>query len=180
MKKLLIFIFSMITALFLALPFVSAHCPLCTAAVGTGVAVTRFYGVDDSIVGLWIGAFVISIALWFDKELKKRNKKIKFQGPILAILSFVLTVVPFYIGGLITSFSMVRSMPEHHSMLGLGVLGIDKLLIGIIVGSVLSYLWMNFGSKIRNKKRKLYVPFQTIILTVVTLIVFSLIFYFIV
>jgi len=62
----------------------------------------------------------------------------------------------------------------------LGVLGIDKLLIGIIVGSVLSYLWMNFGSKIRNKKRKLYVPFQTIILTVVTLIVFSLIFYFVV
>jgi len=74
---------------------------------------------------------------------------------------------------------MVRSMPEHHSMLGLGVLGIDKLLIGIIVGSVLSYLWMNFGSMVRNKKGKVFIPFQTIILTVVTLTVFSLIFYFI-
>lgn len=33
-----------------------AVCPVCTVAVGTGVGLSRWLGVDDTITGLWLGA----------------------------------------------------------------------------------------------------------------------------
>src|SRR3989338_2455804 len=55
------------------IPTVMAHCPLCTAATIVGVGVTRSLGWDDSIVGIFVGAMIVSSALWLNNILKKRN-----------------------------------------------------------------------------------------------------------
>ncbi len=57
-----------------SIPTAYAHCPLCTTAVGVGVAVARFYGVSDLATGAWVGAFITSTALWFSKIIRKRFK----------------------------------------------------------------------------------------------------------
>lgn len=149
--------------LFLALaafmPFVSAHCPLCTAAVGMGVAVTRFYGVDDMIVGLWVGAFIISTALWLNNVLKK--KYIPFQDHIVTILIFAATIISFYFGGLFNASS---------------IFGVDKLLLGIIAGSILVYAGLFISSNVKQiNKNKVIFPFQTIIFILALLAITSVI-----
>lgn len=146
MKRKLMFIALLFFSLIAFVPFVSAHCPLCTAAVGVGVAVTRFYGVDDMIVGLWIGAFIISTALWLNNAIKK--KFIPLQDHIVTILIFAATIVSFYIGGLFNASS---------------IFGIDKLLLGIIFGSILVYLGLFISNNVKQiNKNKVIFPFQTI------------------
>jgi hypothetical protein len=58
MKSLKIFTILAAVAVFAGLFFAetaSAICPLCTIAVGAGVGLSRWIGVDDAVTGLWIG-----------------------------------------------------------------------------------------------------------------------------
>jgi hypothetical protein len=149
----------------LLIPAVYAHCPLCTAAVGTGVAVTRFYGIDDAIVGVWIGAFIISTALWFSKVLKKRYK-IPFQDFLLIILALVFTIVPFYFAGLIGGTDN-------------SIFGTDKLLFGTLAGSLMTYIGIFASNRIKEGRRILF-PYQTITLILLLLLLTSFVFWFVV
>ncbi len=163
-----------------SLNLVLAHCPLCTGAAVAGVGVARFYGVDDSIVGLLLGAFVASTGLWVDKWLKKRKKKINFpmQAFILVLLSFLLLVIPLYMKGIITDFEMVQSMPQY-SMLGMGVYGIDKLFFGIIFGTLLISGVFSFSEYLKEKNGKRLFAYQGLVFMTVVLAIFSLIFWLI-
>lgn len=182
MKTKIIFgIIAVILMSVISLNLVSAHCPLCTAGAVAGVGVARFYGVDDSIVGLLLGAFVASTGLWVDKWLKKRKKKINFpmQAFILVLLSFLLLVIPLYMKGIITDFEMVKSMPEHHSILGMGVYGIDKLLFGTIFGTLLISGVFSFSDYLKEKNGKRLFAFQGLMFMAAALAIFSLIFWLI-
>ncbi len=163
----------------ISLNSVSAHCLLCTGAAIAGVGAARFIGVDDSIVGLFLGAFIISTALWFNKWLVKKKVKIRLQEIILVLISFALLVVPLYTAGLITNFEMVKSMPEHHSMLGMGIYGIDKLFFGIITGSLA--IWMSFtlNDYIKEKRGRILWPYQGISFMLITLVILSFTFWLI-
>ena len=102
-NKLFMVLAAAITSLVLWPPKVMAHCPLCTAAVGSGLVIARSMGIDDSIVGIWIGAFIISTALWLNKFLVKRFRTIPFQKTIITVTFFLLTVVPLYFSNMITN-----------------------------------------------------------------------------
>lgn len=177
-KKILggVIIFVLIINLF---PLISAHCPLCTAGAVGGIGIARYLGVDDSIVGLFLGAFIISTALWFNKWILKKGRNFPLQETILVVASFLLLVIPLYTAGVITDFEMVKSMPEHHSMLGMGIYGIDKLFLGIIVGSI--FVWMSFtlSDKIKEKRGNVLWPYQGLSFMGIILIFLSLIFWII-
>lgn len=161
------------------LSLVSAHCPLCTAGAVAGVGAARYYGVDDSIVGLLLGAFVASTGLWVDKWLKKRKKKINFpmQAFILVLLSFLLLFIPLYMKGIIANFEMVRSLPEVHSMLGMGIYGIDKLLFGIIFGTLMISGVFSLSDYLKEKNGRRLFAYQGLVFMIASLIVFSGIFW---
>jgi len=151
----------------LALPFmilfnsisVFAHCPLCSAAVGTGVLFTRAYGLPDSIVGLWLGAFVVSTALWLNRLLKKEY--FKLQSFFIVIIGLLLTIIPLYYAGIITYF--------YHN-----ILGINELLLGILLGTLLTYIGIFISIKIKEAKGKVLFPYQTIVIILLILVVASL------
>ena len=184
MKKIifLLMITLFLIPLFLA-PLVSAHCPLCTAGAAVGVGFARAYGVDDSIVGLFLGALVISTALWFNKWLKKRVN-FPFQEFLIVIISFLLITVPFYYKGLIIDFEMVKSMPESHGIIGLGVFGlaefgVDKLLFGMILGSLVIWGVFRFSDHITKKRGKRLFDYQGLIFMLVALVILSGVLYLI-
>ena len=154
---------------------VSAHCPLCTAGAAAGVATARYFGVHDSIVGLFLGAFIVSTALWFNKWLLKKGKRFVLQESILVVLSFLLLAVPLYTGGVIVDFEMVKSMPEHHSVLGMGLYGIDALLFGMIAGSVAIWGVFGFSEHIKRKRGRVLWPYQGVSFMFITLAVLSFI-----
>jgi hypothetical protein len=155
---------------------VHAHCPLCTGAAIGGVALARVFGVDDSISGIFIGALIVSTALWFSKIAKK---KINFplQDAAFVAASFALTVIPFYAAGLITAFDMVKSMPAHHAILGLGVFGIDKLLTGILFGTFGIWFALWLSNAIKEDRGKSLWPFQGVSFVVIASVAMSLIFW---
>ncbi len=147
------------------IPSAKAHCPLCTAAVGTGLIAARFYGVNDIVSGLWIGAFIISTALWADKVLRKRGKMIlPLQSASLSLIAFILTVVPFFFAGFFNT--------------GMLFLGIEWLLFGIIAGSIITYLAVFASLKLKkiNSNAVLF-PYQTIIFIMTFLITVSIVFW---
>ena len=169
--------FALIVVTISLIPFISAHCPLCTAGAAGGVAVARYFGVHDSLVGLFLGAFIISTALWFNKWLLKKGKNFPLQESILVVASFLLLAVPLYTGGVITDFAMVKSMPEHHSILGMGIYGIDALLFGMIVGSVVIWGVFGFSDYIKRKRGEVLWPYQGLSFMFIALSVLSLIFW---
>ena len=172
-------LFTLIVFVFLnTIPAVIAHCPLCTTGAVVGVGVARAYGVDDSIVGLFIGAVIVSSALWFNKWLKK---KINFplQEALIVISSFLAFAIPFYFSGLITKFNVVKSMPQGYSILGLGVLGIDKLLFGMIIGTLLIWFIFSVGDYIKEKRGKVLFPYQGLAFMIITLVVLTGLLWFI-
>ena len=71
--KILALLLIPLLSIIMIIPSVMAHCPLCTAATIVGVGVTRSLGWDDSIVGIFVGAMIVSSVLWLNNILKKRN-----------------------------------------------------------------------------------------------------------
>jgi len=156
----------------------AAHCPLCTGAVGAAAVGAKYFGVDSSIIGVFIGAFAISTGLWFARWLKSRfQKTIPFQTPIVVILSFILTVVPLM---------KVEPEPIYFPVLLFGASGsllnkaywINKIFFGAFFGSVasLAAYWLHL--KVKMVKGKVLFPFQGIAFTLLSLAIISLIIFY--
>lgn len=161
--------FIIIVALFITLFFTTsaqAVCAICTIAVGAGIGLTQWLGIDDSITGLWIGGLTISCIVWTINWLNKKN--IHFFGRNISVIAiyYLSLVLPLYsmglIGHLLNKFC-----------------GIDKLLFGIVIGSVvflagsISYNYL----KKRNNNHA-YFPFQKVVMPIAPLIILSFVFYF--
>lgn len=149
-----------------------AICPLCTIAVGAGVGFSRSLGIDDVIVGLWIGGFLVSSSMWLFEWLK--GKKIVKKGAEkwwalgVAILMYTLVLVPL-------KFTAIIGHPLNT------MLGIDKIVFGIILGSVVFFTAgrLHFYLK-RQNRDKGYIPYQKVILPVGALWLTTIILYLIV
>ncbi|MGD0079849.1 MAG: hypothetical protein ABSB80_04265 [Methanoregula sp.] len=153
------------------IPPVSAHCPLCTAGAAAGVAVARAFGVDDAIVGLWLGAFVAASALWIDRLLIKRGIRFPLQGTLLVAISLLALAIPLYYAGIITNTGVVKSMPDYHSVLGMEAFGLDRLFSGLVVGTILIAGVFTISDSITAKRGRRLFDYQGMILMAATLVV---------
>lgn len=156
-------------SLFILIPSAFAHCPLCTAATGAAVAVTRLYGLDDSIVGVFVGGMVVATGLWISNLLKRINgnkEYVKFQPAITLLLSFILTIVTLYFANLVGPNNPFK------------ILGIDRILFGTLVGIGISFMSFKVHNLLRiyNKNRN-FIPYQSILILIVSLAISSSILY---
>jgi hypothetical protein len=143
-----------------------AVCPLCTFAVGAGVGLAEWFGIDDAISGLWIGGLIMSLILWTFMWLDK--KSIRFFGDkiIVVLVYYLIVVAPLF-------FTNVIGHPANV------LWGIDKLLLGIILGSIFFLAGVLTHLYLRKHNNDLgYFPFQKVVLPVVNLIILSGVFYF--
>lgn len=163
MKKILFFV--SLVVLFSAKSAL-AVCPVCTVAIGAGVGLSRWLGIDDTIAGLWIGGLTVSMIMWTINWMNGKNIHFKFRKIIVIAGYYLIIVVPLFWTGI-----MGHELNK--------VWGIDKLLIGIIIGSLVflgSALWYQ---KIKKENGdKAYFPFQKVAMPVGFLAIFSAIFYF--
>ena len=163
LKLLLISLFSLI----LVLPNVMAHCPLCTGATIIGVGITRSLGWDDSIVGIFVGAMIVSSALWVNNILKKRNiggNSVLRIGSITLITS-VLTVLSFYFAGIFGLANTYR------------IFGMEKIIFGTISGAVVTFAAFFASNEIKRRKGRTLFSYQTLIFTIGALILNALTFW---
>jgi hypothetical protein len=167
MSKYISFILGLGVLFFAFTEKVFAVCPLCTIAVGAGVGFSQWLGIDDAIAGLWIGGLIVSMIIWTENWLERRN--IRFKGRIVVntIAYYALIVIPLFFTGLIGNPANVVG------------LGLDKLLLGIITGSISFWFGASWYYYIKEKNNgRAYFPFQKVVMPIAPLAVLSILFYF--
>lgn len=167
MKKLLPpMLFALIAAI-MVVPAAMAVCPVCTVAVGAGLEGMRLLGVDDVITGIWAGGLTLSLFFWTAGWLKKHNVKSAFWQ---IVVPFV-----FYYGLL----ALVYALPSVK--FGAATLwGIDKFLLGIIVGTIAFYMGARWYVKIKRKNGgHAKFAFQKVVVPLSFLIIATIIFWLI-
>ncbi len=145
-----------------------AICPVCTVAVGAGLGFSRYLGIDDVIIGVWIGGLVTSSTMWMITWLE--GKKIK------STLSKVLAIFSMY-GFLGLTLYLLDIVGHPLNQLW----GIDKVLLGIVTGSIFFFLFAKLHFYIKEKnKGEVYIPFQKVVFTVGSLLLLTILFYIVV
>lgn len=159
-SKNLLFFFSIFTT-----TTAFAICPLCTFAVGAGIGLAQYLGIDDTITGIWIGGLVVSLIAWTVYWLDKKNVHFYGRKISITIIYYGITIIPLYYYGI-----MGHTLNK--------MWGIDKILLGIIIGSVVFLSGIiAHGQMKKNNHDKAYFPFQKVIMPVLPLIILSIIFY---
>ncbi len=167
MKKLFFPVLTGLVSVLLAFPAALAVCPVCTVAVGAGLEGARLLGVDDVITGIWAGGLTLSLFFWTAGWLKKRG--------VTSVLWQI--VVPFVVCyGLLAAVYLMPGVTFGTQTLW----GIDKFLLGIIVGTVAFYLGARWYIKIkRNNGGHARFPFQKVVVPLSFLILATAIFWLI-
>nr|MDA3802631.1 hypothetical protein [Patescibacteria group bacterium] len=166
MKKVYKFLPVILLASFLFAKNTLAVCPICTIAVGAGVGFSRYLGIDDVVSGLWVGGLLASMVSWTESWLTK--KKINFKGRLIVDILFyyLIVIIPLYYSGMIGN-------PNNT----IGSYGIDKLLFGIIVGSISFWFGASWYFQIkRNNGGHAYFPFQKVVMPISPLIILSILY----
>jgi hypothetical protein len=142
-----------------------AVCPVCTVAIGGGVLLSHYLGVDDLIIGIWAGGLTLSFGLWL--ATAKYLKRFDFRGFkwFLTAFLWITTVLSLKQAGFI----------GHPTC---QIYGHDKLLSGMIFGSVAFLLGYGVDFLLRraNKKEpgKVLFPYQRVVAPLFFLIVASI------
>ncbi|HOX10371.1 MAG TPA: hypothetical protein P5323_00140 [Candidatus Moranbacteria bacterium] len=151
---------------FLITSSAKAICPICTVAVGAGVGLSRWLGIDDTITGLWIGGLTVSMIMWTIDWLGRKNVYFKKRKTIIAVVYYLLIVAPLY-------WMDIIGHPFNK------IWGIDKLFLGIVFGSIVFWSGANWYFYLKAKNNgHAYFPFQKVAMPVGPLIILSFIFYF--
>ncbi|HLN19431.1 MAG TPA: hypothetical protein VK255_04665 [Patescibacteria group bacterium] len=147
-----------------------AVCPICTLAVGAGVGIAEEFGVDDTIIGLWVGGLTVSLIFWTIDWARKKNYRSKWVDPIIIIVYFLMVVAPLF-------FIKIKGYPIIGKELN-KFWGIDKMLLGIALGCILFFCGAKFYDFLKKKNGgHAHFPFQKVVMPVTPLIIFSVLFY---
>ncbi|WP_408956449.1 hypothetical protein [Natroniella sp. ANB-PHB2] len=141
-----------------------AHCPLCTLGIGFLVVMANKLGVDLVVIGLFAGAFSLSLGMFISRKIVKQNK---YMFTILTISSFLLMIIP------LSKFSGVDVAISFDFLEGMtnGTYLIDRFVLGSIIGAIVLLSSTALHKKIKEVKGRVFIPFQIIILSMSLLIV---------
>lgn len=164
MKRKFIFLPTLFTIILT--PAVSAHCPLCTVGAGAAAAGAVWLGVSKIVVALFIGAFAMSMGMWFSKIPKKQY--IPFQKTAIIIAVFLTTVLP-----LSPIFSAIG--PLYIPFVGdYGLTyAINYSLVSSLFGGGIVLISPAISAKITKLRRGKIIPFQGVALTLTMLALFG-------
>jgi hypothetical protein len=142
-----------------------AVCPVCTLAVGAGLVLAEKYGIDNTISGVWIGGFTISLIMWTLNWLHSRKYQFKGMEMATAVLYFALVPLPLYL----------KDMIGHPALI---LWGMDKLILGMVFGGLgfIAAVSAYESAKKKNGGRP-HFPYEKIAFPVGFLLILSLGFY---
>ena len=135
-------------------------CAVCVVAIGSGLTISRALGIDDSLVGIWTGALLLSIAGFTGSWIKKHWPRFPAPNLISYVLTYLLTIPFFFIFNL---FGQIWWQ--------------SNLLFGMIVGTVLLIIGLSTDKFLRTLKPegKAFFPFQKVIVPIIFLLLGTLI-----
>ncbi|MBI2207930.1 hypothetical protein HYU50_00375 [Candidatus Woesearchaeota archaeon] len=149
-----------------------AHCPLCTIGAAAAAGGAAWLGVSKIVIGVFIGAFAVSIGWWISNLIKKQY--IPFQKPLIILFSFLTTVFPLL--GLEVMRSnyplLVSFFGDYGSLLNRTYI-LNLFLVGSILGGLIVSITPWFSIKITKLRDGKMLPYQGILLTFLLLVISS-------
>lgn len=129
-------------------------CAVCTVAIGASLEVARRMGVDDAVVGVWAGAFLLILGYWTNKWMDKKGWNFKGRESLVLILS-VLMILFVYISHLVYTPKAIL------------IFWLDPFLFAAICGALTFHYTMAFYQwmKARNGGHA-HFPFEKVVLPV--------------
>ena len=129
-------------------------CQICTLAVGAGLGLSRWLGVDDLVSGVWVGGLILSSSLWFYSWLSKKYPKLHttFYMLLTTTSMYILSLVPLAWTGIL----------------------INKLVVGIVIGSLAFLLGVGTDKKVRKIKGRQLFNYQKVVFPIALLLISSL------
>jgi hypothetical protein len=139
--------------------------PLCPIGLIGGMALARWIGVSDLVLGLWIGALIVSVTVVTVKWLAKYGKDFKGSFPTIFLVTIVITAL---------------SVRKQLVWIGPGlVFGLPPVLAGIVSGAALIFAIDAVNKYVIAKHEgKVYFPYQKLVVPIVGILVASLIVHF--
>ena len=142
-------------------------CAVCTIAVGASLEIARRLGVDDSVVGVWAGAFLVLLGYWTIKWFDKKNWHFAYRDAIIIFLSVAMI-----------GFMYIGKLTYHSEVVGF-IFYLDPFLYSVIVGAVVFILSSNFYQWMKKKNGgHAHFPFEKVFVPVVALALTSAYFYY--
>jgi len=162
-NKLFFLLFAIPLIIFLS-KNVMAHCPLCVVGAGAAGAAAMWLGVNKVVVALFLGAFAMSMGMWFARIIKK--KYIPLQNFLIVALIFFTTVLP-----LMPLFKALG--PLYFSFIGdYGTTYVfNYSLAGSFFGGLIVLSTPSISKAITKKRNNKILPFQGTLLTLALLII---------
>ena len=163
MNKILLFFSFLILGIVLANSALAQVCPVCVVAIGAGLGLSRWLGIDDVVSSVWIGAFLVAIISWTLSYMKKKKWDFQDDGIVITLAYILLTYIPLYYAGIV-------GHPLNK------IWGLDKIIVGSTIGAIVLFLghWLNIYLKEKNDG-KVFFPYQRVAVPVAALLVTSLI-----
>ena len=149
-----------------------AHCPLCTVGAAAAAGGAAWLGVSKIVIGIFIGAFAVSIGWWVSNLIKKQY--IPFQRLLIILFSFVTTVFPLLgMEVMRSNYPFLASFFGDYGSLFNRTYIINLFLIGSVIGGFIVSLTPWLSRKITIVRNGKMLPYQGIMLTFALLIVSS-------
>jgi hypothetical protein len=133
---------------------------LCTVGAGAAAGAAVWLGVSKVVVGLFLGAFAMSMGMWFARVLGNKKKVIPFQYSIIVVLVFASTVWPLM-------FIVEAIGPLYLSFIGdYGkTYALNYSLISSLFGGGIVLLSPTASKKLTHLRKGKMVAFQGMVLT---------------
>lgn len=146
--------------------YANPACAVCTIAVGASLEIARHFGVDDSVVGVWAGAFLALLGFWMVKWFDKKGWN--FKGRDFWLITFSVAMI---------GFMYVSQMT--YSPKTILIFYMDPFLFSVILGA-LALIWSSdFYQWMKAKNGgHAHFPFEKVAVPVLTLGIISAYFYY--
>ena len=149
-----------------------AHCRLCTVGAAAAAGGAAWLGVSKIVIGVFIGAFAISIGWWISNLIKKQY--VPFQRPLIILFSFATTVFPLLgLEIMRSNYPLLVSFFGDYGSLFNRTYIINLFFIGSIIGGFIVSLTPWLSRRITIIRNGKMLPYQGILLTFALLVVSS-------
>ncbi len=145
-------------------------CPLCTVSIVAGLGISQLLGIDDTVSAIWIGGVILSFSFITVSWIHKKWPNWKFG---ISIYWKLIVIAMTY------SFVLIPLKLDHKiGIMRNTILGVDKIVFGVVVGSMalLAGTWADNYQ--RKKFKKIFFPYQRVVFPILSLILASAVFYF--
>lgn len=167
MRLFLSFLFAGLPSAAMANP----ACAVCTIAVGASLEIARRMGVEDTVVGVWFGAFLMLMFFWLVKWFDAKKWHFFGRNIVLFLVTFSLIALLYVdIGG---------SKVLTYSPRDILIFYMDPFLFSTLLGAATLhyssefYQWMK-----RRNGGHAHFPFEKVVVPVAALALLSLVFHY--